>query len=50
MDIAKQLNVSLKTEYNLWKLYNDTDTTSSKKILDRPQNIQTGKLLKDIHK
>ena len=49
-DIDKQLNMSRKTVYNVWKHYNDTGTTTSKQIPGRLQNIQTRKLVKAIQK
>ena len=48
-DITKQF-VSRETVYNVWKHYNNTGTTSSKQIPGRPQNIRTGKFVKDIQK
>ena len=43
-DITKQLNLSHKTVYNVWKHYNYTGTTSSKQIPGRTWNIQTKKM------
>lgn len=49
-DITKQLNVSRKTVYNVWKRYNESGTTSNKTIPGRPRNIRTKRLVKAIQK